>query len=163
MANKNISRRDAETQGRTLATRQSTLSSRTRITGTNHGFTLLEVMVSLAILATAFAAALRLHSDSMGVLISTRIHTKAAELAQYKMTEIEMAGLKDFGLPSGDFDEVAPDYIWEVRVEDTPLEFWKMVTVHVRNRHGGRAGEFELTEYMADQAALANLQGQKPR
>jgi prepilin-type N-terminal cleavage/methylation domain-containing protein len=127
----------------------------------HQGFTLLEVMVSLAILATAFAAALRLHSDSMGVLISTRIHTKSAELAQYKMTEIEMLGLEKAGLPSGDFGELAPDYIWELRVEDTPTEFWKMVTVHVRNRHGGKAGEFELTEYMADKAAMAKLQGLK--
>jgi hypothetical protein len=118
-------------------------------------------MVSLAILATAFAAALRLHSDSMGVLISTRIHTKAAELAQYKMTEIEMAGFKEFKLPSGDFGEMAPDYVWDVRVEDTPLEFWKRVTVHVRNRYGGKVGGYELTEYMSDKAVIDSFKGQK--
>jgi general secretion pathway protein I len=134
---------------------------RTRNTNTSHGFTLLEVMVSLAILATAFAAALRLHSDSMGVLISTRIHTKAAELAQYRMTELEMGDYKGPRMTSGDFGELAPDYIWEVRVEDTPTEFWKMVTVQVRNRHGGKAGEFELTEYMADKEVLARLQAAK--
>jgi len=63
------------------------------------------------------------------VLISTRIHTKAAELAQYKMTEIEMGDYKQFRMTSGDFGELSPDYVWEVRVEDTPTEFWKMVTV----------------------------------
>jgi type II secretion system protein I len=126
----------------------------------HQGFTLLEVMVSLAILATAFAAALRLHSDSIGVLISTRIHTKAAELAQYKMTEIEMVGLKNLGLRSGEFGELAPDYVWEMRIDDTPSEYWKVVTVHVRNSRGGRAGEFDLSQFMTDKGAIAYFKAQ---
>jgi general secretion pathway protein I len=125
------------------------------VTAASDGFTLLEVMVALAILATAFAAALRLHSDSMGILLSARIHTKAAELAQFKMTEIEIAGLRDFRVHSGDFGTLAPDYLWEVQIEDTPVEFLKKVNVRVVNKHGGRAGEFELTEYMSDKAFLA--------
>jgi type II secretion system protein I len=112
------------------------------------GFTLLEVMVSLAILATAFAAALRLHSDSIGMLISSRIHTNAAELAQFKMTDIEMHGLKQLGIRSGEFGDSAPDYVWDIQLEGTPDPFWKKVTVVVRNRHGGRAGEYRLVEYM---------------
>lgn len=114
-------------------------------------------MVALAILATAFTAALRLHSDSMGVLISARIHTKAAELAQFKMTEVEIAGVQDFKSASGDFGDLAPDYVWAVQVEDTPAELWKKVSVKVANKHGGRAGEFELTEYMSDEALLTSF------
>ncbi len=133
--------------------------SPTRIT--NHdlprGFTLLEVMVALAILATAFAAALRLHSDCMGMLLSSRIHTKAAELAQYKMTELEVTGLIDHGLLSGDFGNMAPDYVWDIQEEPTSIDFVIRVTVTVRNRHGGRAGAFELSEYMTDRKAMAAL------
>lgn len=127
--------------------------------GSHLGFTLLEVMVALAILATAFAAALRLHSDCMEMLISSRIHTKAAELAQYKMTQIELAGLMNLGLPAGDFGELEPDYVWDVRVELTPSELFKKVTVAVRNRHGGKSGEFELSEYMLDEAVAASFRG----
>ena len=61
------------------------------------GFTLLEVLVAMAILATAFAAVLRLHSDSMDMVIASRAHTKALELAQYKMTEIELSGPEKLG------------------------------------------------------------------
>jgi general secretion pathway protein I len=121
------------------------------------GFTLLEVMVAIAILATAFTAALRLHSDSMGALISARIHTKAAELAQFKMTEFEMADLNEIRMTSGDFGDLAPDYVWAVQVENTPAELWKKVTVRVANKHGGRTGEFELTEYMSDKALIATF------
>jgi hypothetical protein len=111
-------------------------------------------MVSLAILATAFAAALRLHSDSMGMIISSRIHSKAAELAQFKMTDIERLGLNDMGPREGDFGESDPDYVWDVQMGETPDPFWRKVTVVVRNRHGGQAGAYSLTEYI--------LQGQRP-
>lgn len=112
------------------------------------GFTLLEVMVSLAILATAFAAVLRLHSDSMEMLISSRVHTRAAELAQYKMTEIESLGLKNFSFMSGDFGDLAPEYTWDISTEQMPIASWAKVTVIVRNRNMGKGGEFELIEYM---------------
>jgi len=118
-------------------------------------------MVSLAILATAFTAALKLHSDSITILLSSRSQTKSAELAQYKMTEFEIKPLGESGRQSGDFGELAPDYLWEVRVEDSPEKLWKIVTVHVRNKHGGRSGEFELVGYTMDKGALARSREEK--
>ena len=112
------------------------------------GFTLLEVMVSLAILATAFTAVLKLHSDSIEMVISSQAHTKGADLAQYKMTEIEIAGLKNLPFMSGEFGDFAPEYRWDISVEPTPLSLWTKVTVTVSNRNIGKGGEFRLTEYM---------------
>lgn len=111
------------------------------------GFTLLEVMVALAILATAFAAVLKLHSDSIEMVIASRVNTKGAALAQYKMTEIEIVGLDKLPFMSGEFGEMAPDYVWDVEVEPTQLNPWVKVTVKVRNRNMKGAG-FNLTEYM---------------
>ena len=115
---------------------------------TRTGFSLLEVMVAMAILATAFAAVLRLHSDSMEMVISSRAHTKAAELAQYKMTEIKNAGLENLFLTSGEFTDYDPDYHWEVRVEPSQFGNWGKIIVTVTNRNMGKAGEFTLVEYM---------------
>ena len=112
------------------------------------GFTLLEVMVSLAILATAFTAVLKLHSDSMEMVISSQAHTKGADLAQYKMTEIEIAGLKNLPFMSGEFEEFAPEYSWNINIEPTPITLWTKVTVTVSNKNIGKGGEFRLTEYM---------------
>ena len=112
------------------------------------GFTLLEVMVSLAILATAFAAVLRVHSDSMELVISSRVHSKAAELAQFKMTEIELLGLKKLPFMSGEFSNLAPEYTWDITIEPTPIEFWIKVTVTVSTRNMKKGGGFQLTEYM---------------
>ena len=116
---------------------------------TYQGFTLLEVMVSLAILATAFVAVLRVHTDSLEMVISSRFHTKAAELAQYKMTEIEGSGLKNLSLMTGRFTDHAPEYRWNISVEPSQMRSWSRVTVTVTNRRAGKGGEFHLTEYMA--------------
>jgi type II secretion system protein I len=113
------------------------------------GFMLLEVMVSLAILATAFVAVLKLHSDSIEMLITSRIHTKGAELAQYKMTEIELVGPGKIALLSGEFEELAPDYTWNIDIETTPSEQWKKVTVSVKNKNMRGGGQFQLVEYMS--------------
>ena len=91
-------------------------------------------MVSLAILATAFTAVLRLHSDSMRMVISSRAHTRAVELAQYKMTEIQVLGPAAMPFQSGDFGDLASQYEWRVETEPTPLNRWVRVTVTVRNR-----------------------------
>ncbi len=112
------------------------------------GFTLLEVLVSMAILATAFAAVLRLHSDSMDMVIASRIHTKALELAQYKMTEIELSGIQNVTLLSGDFTEQAPDYHWELQVEPAAMDAWSKVTVVVGNRNLKEGGRVHLTAYL---------------
>ena len=112
------------------------------------GFTLLEVMVSLAIIATAFTAVLKLHSDSIEMVISSRVHTKAAQLAQYKMTEIEVVGLRNLPFMSGEFGDLAPEYTWNIGIEPTPISSFVKVTVNVNNRNVGEGGGFELTEYM---------------
>jgi len=116
-------------------------------------------MVSVAIIATAFVAALKLHADSMDMLISGRIHTKAAELAQYKITEVDLAGLRNVQILSGDFEGLDPDYTWSIQVDSTPLEQWKKVTVSVRNKHV-RGGEgFQLVQYMSAMSATGREPG----
>ncbi|MCF8061061.1 MAG: prepilin-type N-terminal cleavage/methylation domain-containing protein [Deltaproteobacteria bacterium] len=112
------------------------------------GFTLLEVLVSMAILATAFAAVLRLHSDSMDMVIASRIHTKALELAQYKMTEVELSGVRNVTMLSGDFADQAPDYHWELQIEPAAMAPWSKVTVVVANRNLKQGGRVHLTSYL---------------
>ena len=123
------------------------------------GFTLLEVMVALAILATAFTAVLRLHSDTMEMVISSRISTKAAELAQFKMTEIKNTGLKKLPFLSGSFSEFAPDYVWEARVEPTSFDPWAKVVVIVKNKNIAGGGEFRLTAYMSTAEPVRRTSG----
>ncbi len=131
--------------------------------GTGHketegGFSLLEVMVALAILATAFTAVLKLHSDAMDLVMEGRMHTQGAELAQYKLTEIELGGLEGLKFQSGEFGEIAPQYAWDVNTEPTPLKSWTKVTVTVHNIHMRKGGEFRLSTYLMNAEADEEVQ-----
>ena len=85
------------------------------------GFTLLEVMVAVSIMAVALVAVFGSQSQSVTLATEAKFSTTAAFLAQSKMAEIE-AGLDDaLASDSGDFGEDFPGYLWEVEVSDVPL------------------------------------------
>lgn len=101
-----------------------------------HGFTLLEVMVALAILATAFTALLGLHAQNLKTIARERGYTEALFLARERLAQIELQGAPDIGTSSGDFESLYPGeypgYVWELSVIPTPmLQDIREVTVRV--------------------------------
>jgi general secretion pathway protein I len=86
------------------------------------GFTLLEVMVAMAIIAIALTAVLGSQSQSVSLAGEARFNTTAALLAQMKMAEIETEKPDEFNSGSGDFGEDFPGYSWELTISDTDLE-----------------------------------------
>ena len=84
------------------------------------GFTLLEVIVALAIIATAFTALLGLHTQNLKTIARDRGYTEALFLAREKLAEIELQGVPDPGFSSGDFEGKFPGeypgYRWEMNV-----------------------------------------------
>ena len=86
------------------------------------GFTLLEVMVSVAIMSIVLVSIYRLHSQSLTMNAEARFYTQAPMLAQSKLAE--MGAGKDAGFTdgSGEFDENFPGYTWRVSVEDVEIE-----------------------------------------
>ncbi len=86
------------------------------------GFTLLEVMVAMAIIAIALTAVLGSQSQSVSLASEAKFNTTAPLLAQSKIAEIEVAEQSDVAGGSGDFGEDFPGYTWELRVEDIVFE-----------------------------------------
>ena len=70
-------------------------------------FTLLEVMVAIAILGIALMGLLRLQHQSMQSVIRAQQSTRASMLAQAVMTEAELERFPDLGNTSGDFELVS--------------------------------------------------------
>jgi len=82
---------------------------------TASGFTLLETMVALGILAIVLTAVLRMHSQTLFVNRQAKFDTIAALLAQEKLAQIEG------GIPvveSGVFEKEFSGYSWQILVED---------------------------------------------
>jgi general secretion pathway protein I len=86
------------------------------------GFTLLEVMVAMAIIAIALTAVLGSQSQSVSLASEAKFNTTAPLLAQSKIAEIEVAEQSGLAGDSGDFGEDFPGYTWELSVEDITFE-----------------------------------------
>ena len=85
------------------------------------GFTLLEVMIAVAVLTIALAAILGLQSRSLTLASESRFQTTAALLAQGKMAEVAVAGIGDLTSDSGDFGDVFSGYAWRLSVQNADL------------------------------------------
>jgi general secretion pathway protein I len=85
------------------------------------GFTLLEVMIAVAVLTIALAAVLGLQSKSLTLASESRFQTTAAFLAQGKMAEMAVAGIGDLTSDSGDFGDVFSGYGWRLSVQNADL------------------------------------------
>lgn len=82
------------------------------------GFTLLEVMVAVSIIAIVFVTLLGSQSQSVSIAGQTRFRVTSALLAQQQLTEIEMTDYEQISSDSGDFGENYPGYIWKTEVSD---------------------------------------------
>ena len=86
------------------------------------GFTLLEVMVAMAIIAIALTAVMGSQSQSVSLASEAKFSTTAPLLAQSKMAEIEVAEVKDLNDDSGDFGDDFQGYTWQLSVKDIVFE-----------------------------------------
>ena len=101
--------------------------------GRNNGFTLLEVLIALAIVGIALVTLIGLETQTMQMAEHQQRVTQATLLAQEKMTEIEIGvqTLSGLGGREGQFDEPFELYSWTIALEPTPLPSVEMVTVTV--------------------------------
>ena len=114
----------------------------------NSGFTLLEVMIAMAILAIALVAVYQSQSQSISMAGDSRFLTTASLLAQSRMVEIAAAGPAEVASGSGDFGEAFPDYTWQVEVgevDESPL--LKKIALTVTNHRMTTRNAYRLVLY----------------
>lgn len=111
------------------------------------GFTLMEVMIAMAILAIALVAIFQLQSQSISMSTDSRFMTTAALLAQSKMVEAEADSTLDNHSEDGDFGPDYPQYIWHMAIGDTQLPQFKKIEVTVINKLFVNRGTYTLVLY----------------
>ncbi len=126
-------------------------------------FTLIEVMVAIAILGIALAGLLGLHHQSIQSVIRAQQTTRAAMLAQAVMTEAELERFPDLGFSRGDFEASFPgefrDFRWQRTVEASgtfPDVRKVMVAVHYGP---GLTQTFSLVEFLHSPIPPETVQG----
>ncbi|MCI5134862.1 MAG: type II secretion system protein GspI [Candidatus Electrothrix sp. AW2] len=103
------------------------LSLSSQTASSHKGFTLLEVMIAVAIIAMTFVSMLASQSQSLSIAEISRFETMAAMLAQQKMTELQLEEFDELGNDSGSFADEFANYSWQTEVrelneDDTGIE-----------------------------------------
>jgi len=83
------------------------------------GFTLLEVLVAVAVIAIVSTAVYQMHLFSISESYRGRLEAQCFLLAQKKIAEIEAVPPETLISGTGDFGEAFRDFRWELRVEET--------------------------------------------
>jgi general secretion pathway protein I len=116
-------------------------------TGKNtKGFTLIEMMIALTILALVVAAVA--HALSQGLALAHRIkkETTLSLLAQSKMAEIESARVTA-GSGRGNFSGNFSQYSWQVTVSESGIPSLKKVEVTVMDTLAEKSAGFHLSSF----------------
>jgi general secretion pathway protein I len=100
----------------------SNLQRRTRNLQSDFGFTLLEIMVSVSIIAIVLVSIYKMQAQTISLNYEARFYATAPLLAQFKMTEQETKSLEDLTSDSGNFGDDFPGYSWSMAVDDVESE-----------------------------------------
>ncbi|MEE8551661.1 MAG: prepilin-type N-terminal cleavage/methylation domain-containing protein [Desulfobacterales bacterium] len=100
----------------------SNLQRRTRNLQSDFGFTLLEIMVAVSIIAIVLVSVYKMHAQTISMNYEARFYTTAPLLAQLKMAELETKSLEDLSSDSGNFGDDFPGYGWKVGIDDVESE-----------------------------------------
>lgn len=80
------------------------------------GFTFLEVMIAVAVIAIAFVTLIGSQSQSVSIATESRTKVMASFLAQQKLAEFESTDFDELYSNEGDFDEAFSQFHWKTEV-----------------------------------------------
>ena len=86
------------------------------------GFTLLEVLIAMAIMGIVLVSVYRMHSQTLSMTAASRFYTEAPLLAQSKLSQLESNPSELAAGDSGDFGELFPGYSWKVSTDNVSSE-----------------------------------------
>jgi general secretion pathway protein I len=125
------------------------------------GFTLLEVLLAVALLALALPVLLGLRNFDLDLHARAGELREATLLAQEKLLETELLGVYPIGEVSGDFQgsplgaqaairrtDRAVGYRWKRTISPTPLELIREVRVQVSWPRGAADETVEVSTYV---------------
>ncbi len=111
------------------------------------GFTLLEVMIAMAILSISLLVVFQSQSQSISMMAASRATTMLTMLAQSKMAELETANISALESASGDFGSDYPDYTWVSQVTSEDVQLLKKIVLTVQNNRLKKGNAITIVLY----------------
>jgi len=86
----------------------------------NHGFTLLEMIICLGLIALVLVAVFHLQGQNLDLQSEAQFMTTATCLLQERLSQIQALEMIEEGTNSGDFGKDFPDYTYTQEVSEVP-------------------------------------------
>ncbi|NOY61990.1 MAG: type II secretion system minor pseudopilin GspI [Gammaproteobacteria bacterium] len=101
---------------------------------TQRGFTLLEVVIALAILALALSAIISGSGSNTANAAHLRDRTLSHWVAMNKLTEMQVSGKwPNIGISNGESEMAGREWHWTVTITGTPYDYFRRIDVEVRS------------------------------
>ncbi len=113
------------------------------------GFTLLEVLVAVAVLAIGFVGVLQVVAQCQARSRDNRDRAEALRLAESKLNELSVQSELEPGTDQGDFGTENPRFSWRQRIEQTEKDGLLKLTITVNWRNGQREQGVDLSTCVA--------------
>lgn len=125
------------------------------------GFTLVEVVVALAIVAIGMLAVFKTIGDTVNNVSTLRDRSFAAWIADNRITELRLSGqMPSVDETAGDLEYAGRRWHWVARVSQTPVDGLRRVDVRVRRE--GDAEDSSLVSLAGFIGATATSTGPSP-
>ncbi|MFN7951954.1 MAG: prepilin-type N-terminal cleavage/methylation domain-containing protein [bacterium] len=140
-----------------LTLRRQPSRRRASVRTAHAGFTLLEVLIAVALLGIALIPLLGGMNVSLNLAYSAKMKTIATLLARERMTRVELAGFPELGDTEGDFGENAAAFAWRQSVVEPPpgldASTVREVRLWVVWKEGSAVRDYQLTNFVVDRNA----------
>jgi len=123
-------------------------------------FTLLEVLVAVAVLAVGFVGVLQVVAQCQTRSRDNRDRAEALRLAESKINELSVQSELEPGMEEGDFGDENSRFSWQQRIEETETEGLLRLTVTVNWRNGVREQGVDLSTCVAPGALNTGSSGE---
>ena len=118
------------------------------------GFTLVEVLVALAVLAIALAAVMRAMAQAIDTTATLRQHEVALWVAQNRLVRHEMAqDWPSVDTTDGDADMGGRKWYWREQVSTTPEPKIRRIEITIRETADSKETVAKLVGYLRNVAA----------
>lgn len=117
------------------------------------GFTLMEIVISLGLIAVTLLAVFRLQAQNLDLQSEARFITIATHLAQDRISRLQANPALETGNESGDFGEEFPHFTYRQEVSEAEdMENVLRVEVVILRGEDGLQKEFPVETYLHKEA-----------
>jgi general secretion pathway protein I len=118
--------------------------------GNQQGFTLLEILVAIAILAVAGVAIMKSAAEHLNSLVIIKDITFSSWVAENRLAEVRLDKKWPPSNKKGKMKLAGREWFWRQEIESITDKSMRKVTVHVLEREDSKESIYQLTTFLGD-------------